>query len=263
MTFKDHFSRHSQEYSVFRPCYPAQLFSSLASLCSVRDVAWDCATGSGQAAIGLADHFRTVMATDASENQIIHASPARGVIYSVAQAENSGIESGSVDLITVAQALHWFKIGEFTKESSRVLKEGGVLAVWTYGLLTFDEGLNPVIESFYGEIVGDYWPFERKLVEDGYSGIEMPYDEILVSPLKMTERWVFTDLIGYLKTWSAVRAYQKEKGSNPLELVYDDMLKKWGDPTAVRVVTWPLIMRVWRKAHNQPEKAAALRAETH
>jgi ubiquinone/menaquinone biosynthesis C-methylase UbiE len=263
MTFKDHFSGHSKEYSAFRPRYPAQLFCNLASLCAERDLAWDCATGSGQAAVSLAAHFRQVTATDASANQISNASPARGVRYSVAHAENSGLESESVDLITVAQALHWFKIGAFAEESDRVLKDEGVLAVWTYGLLTFGDGLNPIIEKFYSDVVGDYWPFERKMVEGGYADIEMPFDEISTDPLQMTEHWTFTDLIGFLNTWSAVRAYQKELGSNPLRLVHDDMLREWGDPATVRVATWPLIMRVWRKTRNQSKKARASVSGTH
>jgi ubiquinone/menaquinone biosynthesis C-methylase UbiE len=247
VTFKDHFSGHSREYNAFRPRYPTHLFSHLASLCAAHDRAWDCATGSGQATTGLAEHFNKVIATDASENQVANASPTQGVTYSVATAENSGIDAASVDLITVAQALHWFNISAFTAEANRVLKEQGVLAVWTYGLHTFGEGLDPIIEHFYSDIVGEYWPFERKMVEGGYSEMVMPFDEISTDPMEMTERWKFADLIGYLSTWSAVHAYEKARGSNPLELVYDDMLRKWGDPATVRVATWPLIIRAWRK----------------
>jgi SAM-dependent methyltransferase len=255
MTFKDHFSGHSHEYSAFRPRYPAGLFSTLASFCTAKDLAWDCATGSGQAAVSLADHFREVMATDASENQIANAAQVRGVTYSVATAENSGIASETVDLITVAQAVHWFDIDAFSKEANRVLKEDGVLAVWTYGLLTFDDGLDPIIEKFYSDIVGDYWPFERKMVEGGYSDLAMPFDDIATGPMEMTEHWAFAELIGYLNTWSAVRAYEKEHGSNPLELVYDNLLREWGDPATVRVSTWPLFMKAWRKTRNRSKKA--------
>jgi ubiquinone/menaquinone biosynthesis C-methylase UbiE len=148
MTFKDHFSGHSQEYRKFRPLYPAELFSHLASLCAEKELAWDCATGSGQAAMGLGEHFREVIATDASVNQIANASPSPGVTYCVAHAENSRIKSGSVDLITVAQALHWFNISAFADESNRVLKDRGILAVWTYGLLSFDDELDSIVEKF-------------------------------------------------------------------------------------------------------------------
>jgi len=247
MTFKDYFSGHARDYSAFRPRYPAHLFSYLASLCVTRGLAWDCATGSGHAAMGLIEHFREVIATDASENQIVNARPARGIAYSVARAESSGMESASADLITVAQALHWFDIDAFAEEANRVLKEQGVLAVWTYGLLTFGEGLDPIVEHFYSDIVGDYWPFERRMVESGYAEIVMPFDEISAEPVDMTEYWKFADLLGYLSTWSAVRAYEEAQGSNPLERVHDEMLREWGDPATVRAATWPLSMRIWRK----------------
>ena len=250
MAFKDHFSGHSPEYSAFRPHYPEQLFAYLASLCAEHHLAWDCATGSGQAAISLANHFHQVIATDASENQIANATRANSVTYSVAPAESSGLPADSVDLITVAQALHWFDIKAFSAEADRVLKAQGALAVWTYGVLMFGNGLDPIIEHFYHDIVGDYWPFERQMVEGGYADIEMPFDEIPSVPMEMTEHWKFADLIGYLNTWSAVRAYEKENGSNPLGLVHDELLRAWGDPNTVRVSTWPLVLRIWRKTHN-------------
>lgn len=247
MSFKDHFSGHSPQYSTFRPHYPARLFSDLASLCDERDLAWDCGTGSGQAAVGLADYFRVVIATDASENQISSASLAAGITYSVATAEKSGLAAESADLITVAQALHWFDIDAFTTESIRVLKHRGVLAAWTYGLLAFGTGIDPIIERLYGDIVGDYWPFERQMVENGYADIAMPLEEIPTDPIKMTEDWAFADLIGYLNTWSAVRAYDEAHGKNPVALVHDDILREWGEPAIGRVGTWPLMTRVWRK----------------
>ena len=250
MGFKDHFSGHSQEYSEFRPTYPAQLFSYLASLCVEQNLAWDCATGSGQAAVGLADYFNEVVATDASENQIANAARATGVTYSVAHAESSGLQSGTVDLIAVAQALHWFDTDAFAVESNRVLKAEGVLTAWTYGLLTFGKGIDELIEHFYSNIIGEFWPFERRVVESGYAEIDMPFDEIPANSMVMTSDWKFADLIGYLNTWSAVRAYEKEKGRNPLEVVHDDFLRAWGDPAAVRIATWPLTIRLWRKAPN-------------
>jgi len=260
MTFKDHFSGHSQEYSAFRPHYPAHLFSSLASLCASHGLAWDCATGSGQAAIGLAEYFREVIATDASTAQISNAIQKAGVTYSVAHAESSGIQADSVDLITVAQALHWFDISAFSVEVNRVLKENGVLAAWTYGLITFNEGIDEVVRSLYCDIVGEFWPFERKLVEGGYSEIDLPFDEIPIADLAMTENWSFNDLLGYLNTWSASKAYAKEYGRSPLELVRNDMLQEWGDPATLRMATWPLMVRGWRKTHNEPKKAAGYRA---
>lgn len=251
MSFKDHFSGHSPDYSAFRPHYPRRLFSELASLCASHELAWDCATGSGQAAIGLADHFDEVIATDASEAQIEHALPGEGVSYSVARAENSGIPAASIDLITVAQALHWFDLPAFTLEANRVLKANGVLAAWTYGVLTFRTGLDEIIERLYADIVGEFWPFERRIVEGGYTDIEMPFEQVPMADLEMTETWDLAALTGYLNTWSAVKACEKAHGRNPLELIEVDLLRQWGDPEAERVATWPLLSRVWRKTENR------------
>ncbi|MBT8114695.1 MAG: class I SAM-dependent methyltransferase [Arenicella sp.] len=248
MTFEDHFSGHSEQYSAFRPIYPAQLFSHLASRCASLDRAWDCATGSGQSARGLASYFAEVIATDASANQIASAIPVAGVRYAVASAEDSGIESNSVDLITVAQALHWFDLEAFTREANRVLKDQGVLAVWTYWLVSINSEIDAIIAHFHNRIVGDYWAFDRSLVESGYARIVMPFDELQLEPIEMTAQWSFNDLIGYLDTWSAARSYQKMNKRNPLELVENELAEAWGQPDSMRVVSWPLLARVWRKA---------------
>jgi SAM-dependent methyltransferase len=250
MNFKDHFSGHSRQYSAFRPRYPDTLFSWLSSLCKEHRLAWDCATGSGQAATGLIGYFDQVIATDASANQISDAIQAPGVSYSVASAEMSGISSDSVDLITVAQALHWFDIHAFAAEAHRVLKVDGVLAVWTYGLVSFGEGLDEIIGRLYADIVGEYWPPERKLVESGYAGVQLPLTEIPAEAMEMTETWKFANLIGYLNTWSAVKTYEKARGSSPLESVRSDLLHNWGEPNDSRIAAWPLSLKVWRKPHR-------------
>ena len=187
MTFKDHFSAHSRAYSEFRPSYPASLFSYLASSCAAQDLAWDCATGSGQAAVSLANFFTRVVATDASAEQIANATQKKGVSYAGAQAENSGLDANTVDLITVAQALHWFDIDAFAVEAGRVMKTEAVLAVWTYGLLTVHEKLAELLKYFYADILGVFWPFERKIVEGGYADIIFPCGEIPSPPMEMSE----------------------------------------------------------------------------
>jgi ubiquinone/menaquinone biosynthesis C-methylase UbiE len=263
MSFNDHFSGHSAQYCAFRPRYPDSLFLWLSSLCGAHSLAWDCATGSGQAATSLTRYFDKVIATDASSNQISNAEATPGVVYRVATAEDSGIEADSVDLITVAQALHWFDIPAFALEAARVLKADGVLAVWTYGLMEFGGGLNEVIAHLYGDIVGKYWPFERKMVESGYESVEMPFEEIPTETFEMSENWSFSNLIGYLNTWSAVKAYEKDQGSNPLDAIHHDLLKQWGDIGEQRIATWPLATKVWRKPHNQSNKAQPVAAGTH
>src|SRR5215470_9845268 len=139
MSFKDHFSRLAAQYSAYRPSYPASLFAYLAQCCPEHQVVWDCACGNGQATLGLAEQFDRVIATDASPQQVAAAPSRDNVTYRVARAEDSGIEPSSLDLVTVAQALHWFNLDDFYREVTRVLKPSGILAVWTYGVIHVDD----------------------------------------------------------------------------------------------------------------------------
>src|SRR5216110_2684818 len=127
MKFKDHFSGQAVEYAKFRPHYPGELFEYLTSISPRHELAWDCATGNGQAAVGLARHFDSVIATDASAQQIASAELNDRISYRVAPAEASGIDSASVDLTLAAQALHWFDIDRFFREAKRVSRKNGVL----------------------------------------------------------------------------------------------------------------------------------------
>ncbi len=250
MNFKDHFSACSQGYSEFRPGYPKELFLHLSSLCDTHELAWDCATGSGQAASCLTDQFLLVMATDASEEQVLSAVRKKGVTYSVATAEDSGLRSNSVDLITVAQALHWFNIDAFSVEASRVLRNNGIIAAWTYNLLMANRDMDELIRYLYGDILGSYWPLERSMVENGYSDIELPFDEIECPDFELTASWTFSELIGYLNTWSAVRIYKEKNKSNPVESLYSDMRRAWGAPNGMCTIRWPLTVRVWKNRSN-------------
>ncbi|MFQ5634280.1 MAG: class I SAM-dependent methyltransferase [Gammaproteobacteria bacterium] len=251
MNFKDHFSGHAVEYDAFRPRYPETLFAYLASLCPGRELAWDCATGSGQSAAGLAGRFRKVVATDASENQIAQAAHKSGVTWAVARAEDSGLETGSVDLITVAQALHWFDIDAFSREADRVLRGGGVLAAWTYNLLETGGDADREIGNLYGRVLGSFWPPERRQVEEAYAGIQLPFEEIRCPAFEMTARWTFSDLIGYLNTWSAVRAFERSHGSSAVDLVHDELREAWGDACEVRTISWPFTLRAWRMTSDR------------
>ena len=176
-SFTDHFGSVSGAYAHYRPTYPAALFDWLAAVAPARQRAWDCATGTGQAAIGLAAHFAEVVATDASASQLAAARPAPGVHYRLAAAEGSGLEADSVDLVTVAQALHWFDQPRFFREVERVLRPGGVLAVWSYGIPELEgEGPDALLQHFYADIVGPYWPPENAQVENGYRDLVLPFE---------------------------------------------------------------------------------------
>jgi len=242
--FKDHFSSDSVAYGKYRPDYPVELFAWLAELAPKPEIAWDCATGSGQAARQLCHHFALVLATDASRNQLSQARGPKNLHFMAAYAEAPPLISGCLDLITVAQALHWFASDRFSRESRRVLKAGGVFAAWTYNLLRIDAEVDRIIKRFYGEILGKYWPPERKLVEDGYRSLPFPFEEIHPPPFSMTATWTAGQLLGYLSTWSAVRRCQTATGKDPLDSIRTELLNAWGDPKRPRELHWPLSLRV-------------------
>lgn len=246
MSFKDHFSDAPARYAEFRPTYPEALFSWLASLCAQHDCAWDCATGSGQAAGGLARHFRQVIATDASSEQIAHASGPANVHFRVAPAEASGLEAASIDLVSVAQAAHWFELADFYAEARRVLKHGGVLALWGYGRLKLAGDMDAVLERFYLETVGPYWPPERKLIDDGYRSLPFPFAEIAAPDFFIEVTWNLPRLMDYLSTWSAVKRHRAERGSDPLPALMAQLGPHWGDAGRARQLKWPLFLRVGR-----------------
>lgn len=249
MTFKDHFSRQAADYAIFRPGYPQELFIYLGSVAPSRQLAWDCGTGNGQAVVGLASGFDRVIATDASEKQIANAQPHEHVEYRVAPAENSGIESETVDLIMVAQALHWFDLNRFYAEARRVLKRNGVLAASAYNLLTIEPAIDEVVNRYYYEVVGPFWPPERKLVEQ-FADLPFPFREIDPPKFEMTAHWNLDHLLGYLRTWSSTQRFIAAKGEDPLEQITDQLRSVWGNPQQTRKVTWPLTLRVGRKPRS-------------
>ncbi len=246
MSFADHFSRQSLQYTQFRPRYPHALFAHLATLVHRRDAAWDCGTGNGQAAVDLAEHFAHVFATDPSANQVAHARPHPQVEYRVAPAEACPLPDESVDLITVAQALHWFDRERFYAEVRRVCRPGGVLAAWCYGLATIEPQIDRLVWQLYEPILGKYWPPERRLVEQRYAALEFPFPQLELPAIAMTAEWTLADLLGYLSTWSSVQKYRQQQGTDPLLLVETQLAEAWGAPDTKRLVQWPLSGRVGR-----------------
>jgi SAM-dependent methyltransferase len=247
-SFLDHFSGRAAEYARYRPDYPAALFEFLAGLAPDRRLAWDCATGNGQAALGLARHFEAVVATDASVRQIREAARWAGVHFAVAAAEESPVSNASVGLVTVAQALHWFDRARFWEEARRVLVNGGVIAVWSYHGFHVTPEVEAVIHRYYKEIVGPYWPPGRGIVEQGYGALEFPFAEETPPAFLLEKHWDFAALLGYLGTWSASQRFQEAKGSDPARLIREDLAKAWGPPERIRPFRWDLDLRVGRKA---------------
>jgi SAM-dependent methyltransferase len=242
----DHFSAHAASYAQHRPSYPDALFDWLASLCTAHDLAWDCGTGNGQAALALAPHFARVRATDLSAEQIAQASAHPRIEYAAAPADESGLAKQSADLITVAQALHWFDHTRFYAEVARVLRPGGIFAAWTYRLLDAEPDINAVVAHFHSVTVGPWWPAERRWVDAGYQGLPFPFDEIAPPSFAMEREWTLAHVLDYLRTWSATQRYIADKGVDPVDALRHELAPLWGDPTQAKRIVWPLAIRCGR-----------------
>ena len=241
--FKEYFSSGSAGYAAYRPAYTIELVDELATISPGLLRALDCACGTGQLSVLLAERFEEVIATDASAAQIEKAQPREGVIYRTALAEDSGLPDASVDLITVAQAAHWLVLEKFYKEVRRIARPQAAIALITYGVLHVEGNVDDALQHFYYETIGPYWPPERRHVEDGYRNLPFPFKEVALPPLAIDVDWCLDDLIGYIGTWSAVKAAEKATGSNPVEALEATLRKAWGDPASRRRVTWPLSIR--------------------
>ena len=247
MEFKDHFSSQSEIYLKSRPTYPDELFQFLASLIPANNLVWDCATGNGQAAVSLAKYFKHVIATDASEQQIKNAVSHEKVKYSVSLADNSGIESATVDLVTIASALHWMDFDAFYKEVNRVLKPGGIFAGWAYYKSHIDDAIDPIVKYLVKDILGEYWPPERAYITNYYNTIPFPFKAIETHLFKTSVRANMDFLIGYFHSWSSTQQYIKIKGKDPVDLIKKDLENAWGETAQTKQITWDLILKVGRK----------------
>ena len=248
MPFKDHFSKQSADYAKYRPHYPEALFAYLADISPNKQVAWDCGTGNGQAALGLAPYFDLVIATDPSEKQIRNATPHEKIKYAVTPAEATGILPQSVDLITVAQALHWFDFARFYAEVRRVAPPGAIIAVWMYNLLYTEPAVTKIVSEYYFDIVGPYWPPERKHIESEYRSIPFPFAEVQAPAFKLAAHWNLEEMLGYLNTWSATQRYLAQTGDHPLNKIIDQLTTAWGDDANKKRVEWPLCLRAGKIA---------------
>lgn len=247
--FADHFGGVATHYSGGRPSYPPELFRWLAGECHDRQLAWDCGAGNGQASVALAAYFKRVIASDASAAQIAQPTTVScGVEYRVAPAEESGLPDGCADIVTVAQALHWFDTPRFFAEVARVLKTGGVLAAWSYGRLAIEGAeIDAAVQAFYENDIGPYWPPERRHVEDGYRSIAVPFPRLAPPTFTMEAAWTLSHLLAYISSWSATAAFIKVQGVDPVDRLHQTLVRLWGDPERLRLVVWPLTVVVGRK----------------
>jgi len=242
--FKDHFSGQSDAYQKYRPDYPSALFEWLASQAPSRRLAIDVATGNGQAAIALAQYFEQVIATEPSAAQLSKARPHDRVEYRQEAAEAISVNAGAADLLTAAQAAHWFEWPRFCVEAARVLRSGGLLAVWNYGNCRVLPAIDRLVGDFSRDVVGPYWPRERRHVDEAYRDLALPFASIDAPEFEMQTRWDAAAMLGYLDTWSAVRRCRARTGRDPLLLVAGPLRQAWGD--RLRDTRWPLTLKAGR-----------------
>lgn len=241
------FAGVAREYASFRPGYPPEMFEWLARACASRQAAWDCGCGSGQASTALAEHFATVWATDIAPEQLAAARRHARVHYSVADAARSGLESASVDLITVAQALHWFDVEAFYVEARRVARRDALLAVWTYPRPRFtDPALDEIFERFYGQTVGPYWPEERRHVESHYRTLPFPFAELSHPEFGLELCWSLPQVLGYVSSWSATARFRRQQGTDPVPLLQQMLAPLWPRDGDAVDVYMPLVLKIGR-----------------
>lgn len=241
---KDHFSSVSANYAEFRPRYPESLYRWLTANAPGTARVWDCACGSGQASVDLAKTFAQVVATDLSAEQLRQARSHPRIEYRVALAEDSGLPPASQDLVTVAQALHWFDCQRFYAEVRRVLRPGGLLAVWSYSVCTLESAAaDALLQSFYAHTVGPYWPAERHHVESGYRSLPFPQPELPTPEFAMALRWTLDQLVGYLGSWSATSRYIKAHGVDPVPALRAQLQNHWPAGDGRLGIMWPLKVR--------------------
>jgi SAM-dependent methyltransferase len=245
LVFKDLFSDRPDAYARYRPTYPTAMFAWLAEHAPSRHCALDVATGNGQAALGLAEHFERVIGLDPSEAQLGSARAHARIAYRVSRAEQLAVDDGCADLIVVAQALHWFDHAAFFREVRRVLVPAGLLAVSCYQITKVTPEIDALVMQLYEDQLGVYWEPERRLVEAGYRTIDIPFPELAVPEFPMRMAWSADDLIGYLGTWSPLKKFRNERGFDPLERMIPELRAAWGD-AAQRTIDWPFSVRVFR-----------------
>jgi len=245
------FTEQAAVYAAARPAYPKDLFAKLSALTAHHRRAWDVGTGNGQAAIGVAEHYDSVVATDVSAEQLRHATPHPKVRYLHTRDATPGEEDlvamlgggeASVDLLTVAQAVHWFDLPAFYGAARRVLRRpGGVIAVWGYNYRV--SPVEDMMARFFSTTL-PYWDPRARYCTDGYRDLPFPFEDIGLgkegepASLDVEHEMSFEGLIGMLRSWSAVTT-AKQQGVDLLGArVVKELEEGWGGAELVRKVTY-------------------------
>ena len=245
------FSGQARSYALFRPEYPTGLYDFLLQLVPSRELAWDCGTGNGQAARALAHYFERVVATDISPEQIRYAAAPQNVSFQVAEAETPGqFPPGSVDLVTVAQAAHWFEPGAFYQAVTAALRPDGIIAVWGYGFCSIAPEIDAILDPYAREFLAPYWSERNTIVLEGYRQLSFPFGSIEAPHFRMGAMWSLPHLRGYLDSWSATQAYKVRVGRDPFEAIAASLESAWGDPRQSRQIGWDLAVRIGRNGRG-------------
>jgi SAM-dependent methyltransferase len=243
MSFKDHFSGHSELYAKARPHYPDALFAWIAEQAPERGCVWDAGCGSGQASVALARRFERVFATDPSERQIGQAVADPRVEYRAEPAERTSLPARSADVVTVAQALHWFDLDAFVREVRRVAKPGALFVAWSYANCSVTPAVDALVAELYDGVLGPYWPPERKLVDEGYASLVLPFGPVAAPAFEMRVDWDAAQFLAYLSSWSAAQRHRKATGEDAVAAIADCVCTAWGDAAQQRPVCWTLAIR--------------------
>jgi ubiquinone/menaquinone biosynthesis C-methylase UbiE len=244
---KDLFSKQAADYARYRPGYPAELIEYVIGFVPEKQLAWDCATGNGQAAVLLAAHFKKVMATDSSEKQLSLAVSKENIVYQACRAEQTPFADNSFDLVTIAQAYHWFQFNDFEKEVRRVAKTGAVIAAWGYNLPACShQEIDTLILHFYTSIVGAYWDAERKYVEEKYATVPFNFDILPSKTFSIDVQWSREDVAGYLNSWSSVQHFIKANNYNPVNKMATELAAVWPKEHTDITFTFPIFCKTGR-----------------
>lgn len=244
MALIDRFSGHADLYAQYRIDYSPDLYAYVISFVSERHAAWDCATGNGQVAGALAHLFEQVEATDISETQLVHATQAPNIRYQISRAEQTPFADQTFDLITVAQALHWFDVDAFHQEVRRVAKPGAVIAEWGYGLVQMSNTLDPILLNFYRNHIGPYWDPQRRFIDNAYATLPFPFVDAQRREFSVRRHWSLERFLNYVRTWSAVRQYIYENDEDPVIRLASELVPYWGDHE--REICFPVFLRLGR-----------------
>lgn len=238
------------DYRSFRPTYPDNLFRFLVSLCQSTGSALDCATGSGQAAADLAKYFDRVAAFDSSQAQVDAAGTDPIIEYRVGTAEALPFADEKFDLVTVAQAAHWFDLQSFYERLRGVVKPSSVIAIWGYSYCKVDTQVDAIVAAQLLKPIEPYWAEGNRVIMEKYRTIYFPFSEVRWPGFSARYAWTRAAFVNYMRTWSAYKRYVADKNLDPMPGLDAALAVLWPEGES-RPVTFELVGRIGRFGRDQ------------